>query len=311
VFIRNRVSGTTERISVRSDGSQPQYNPPGNNNDSRAPTVNDAGTVVAFESTNRNLAPETNPVPGDTWQTYDIYVRDISDPNALNHTTERITVGLGDVKANGSSSTPIVSSGGRYVWFSSAASNLTAGDTNGRVDLFVHDRQTAITTRLDVTGATGLPLDGDAFLADVSPDGRWVAFSSNASTIVASDTNGQSDAFLLDTASSTVKLASPALAPLANGPSFASSVSDDGQHVFFQSQATNLVPDDTNGKSDVFVSNMMTRATQRISLDIAGGQRNGASSAASATADGNTVVYMFQGVGEGFFSIWRSELELP
>lgn len=311
VFLRNRIAGTTERISVRSDGSQPQYTTTGLNNDSRAPAIDSSGTVVAFESTNRNLAPETNPVPGDTWQTYDIYVRDISDPSPVNHTTERITVGIGDVKANGSSSAPNISPDGRYVWFSSAASNLTAGDTNGRTDLFVHDRQTDTTTRFDITSATGQPLDGDAHIADVSPNGRWLSFSSTASTIVLSDANAQSDAFLLDTQTSTVEIVSPALFPLANGPSFAASVSDDGRHVVFQSNATNIVADDTNARSDIFVSNMITNSTHRISLDSNAAQRNGSSSSAVAVADGTRVYYIFQGVGEGYYSIWRSDLALP
>ncbi len=311
VFIRNRVNSTTERVSVRSDGSQPVYTATGLNNDSRSPSVNDSGTVIAFESTNRNLAPETNPVPGDTWQTYDIYVRDISDPNPANRTTERITFGLGDTKANGSSSTPIVSPDGRYVWFSSSASNLVAGDSNGHMDVFVHDRQTDTTTRFDLTAATGQPLDGDAYLADVSPDGRWLAFSSNASTIIPNDANGQFDAFRLDTQTATVRLVSPPFFPLSDGPSFANSITDDGRFVFFQSQATNLVGDDTNTRTDVFVGDLTTNSTQRVSLELNGLERNGTSQSASGSADGNSVVYMFQAVGSGLFTIWRSDLELP
>lgn len=310
VFLRNRLNGTTERVSVRSDGSEPQYTATGLNNDSRSPSVNDTGTVVAFESTNRNLAPEVNPVPGDTWQTYDIYVRDIADPNPTNHTTERITVGLGDTKANGSSSTPILSPDGRYVWFSSSASNLVAGDTNGQSDLFVHDRQTDVTSRLDITAATGLPLDGGVFLADVSPNRRWVTFSSNATTIVPGDTNGQYDAFRLDTQNSTVTRVSPSGPNQATAGSFAGSVSTDGRFVFFESTFGNIVADDTNGRSDVFVTDTTTGAIRRVSLDVSGDQRNGSSSAAVASGDGETVAYMFQAVGSGTFEIWRTKLEL-
>jgi Concanavalin A-like lectin/glucanases superfamily/WD40-like Beta Propeller Repeat len=322
VFIRNRLDGTTSRVSVRSDGSQPQYTATGLNNDSRMPTVNDNGTVVAFESTNRDLAPETNPVPGDTWQTYDIYVRDMSDPNPANHFTERITVGAGDVKANGSSSTPIVSPDGRYVWFTSSASNLVAGDTNARQDMFVHDRQTHVTTRLGIATANGQAPNGDSYLADVSPDGRWVTFSSNATNLLLGDTNGQFDAFRLDTQTSLVTVAStsgarctgigcPAFFPQSNAASFAGSVSDDGRFVFFQSSASNLVPGDANTRNDVFIADLMNDTTQRVSFNADGSERNGASSNAVATADGKSVVYLFQGVGEGFFSIWRSKLVLP
>lgn len=310
VFLRDRVNGTTRRVSVRSDGSQPQLTPTGQNNDSRDPSVNANGTVVAFTSTNRDLAPEAFPVPGDTWQQYDVYVRDTSDPNPANHVTERITTGIGGVKADGSSLEPIVSPDGRYVWFSSAASNLVLGDTNGVVDVFVHDRQTDVTTRLDLTAANGQALDADAYLADVSPDGRWVAFSSSASTIVAGDANGQFDAFRYDAQTATVAIASPALFPLANGSSFATTVSDDGRYVTFQSQASNLVPGDTNGTTDVFISDMASRSTHRLSLDGAGDPRPGISASPSATTDARSVVYIYQAPLGGVITIWRAELAL-
>ncbi len=310
VFVRNRVTGTTERVSVRSDGSQPVFTATGLNNDSREPSVNANGTVIAFESTNRGLVLESSPVPGDTWQQYDIYVRDISDPNPANHVTERITTGIGGAKASGSSISPIVSPDGRYVWFSSAASNLTAGDTNGVVDVFVHDRLTGTTSRLDLTGATGQPLDADAYLADVSPDGRWMAFSSSATTIAVNDVNGQFDAFLFDAQTSTVAIASPALAPLGNGASFAATVSDDGRYVTFQSQASNLVPGDLNGVTDLFVSNMATRATHRFSLDGSGDPLPGASSNASATSTASSVVFIYQPPLSGSYLILRAELAL-
>jgi len=125
-FLRDRVSGTTERISVKSDGSQAGNVPPGNNLQSSEPSVSDDGLVVTFASTTRSLAPEASPVTGDTWQTADIYVRDRTDPIAANHTTTRLTVGAGGVKADGSSSAPLISPDGRYVYFTSSASNLVA-----------------------------------------------------------------------------------------------------------------------------------------------------------------------------------------
>jgi Tol biopolymer transport system component len=313
VFVKNRTTGATTRASVRSDGSQPQYTATGTNNDSRDPSISADGSVVAFASTNRDLAPETNPVPGDTWQTYDIYVRDVSSANPADHVTERITVGLGDTKANGSSSTPIVSGDGRYVWFASAASNLVAGDTNGYTDLFVHDRQTSTTTRLNVTGATGQPLDGDLQLADVTPNGRHVLFDSAASTLVTGDTNGASDVFLLDTlapTSTAVKRASGPVSPQSNGASFAGSVSDDGRYVTFQSAATNLVAGDTNARTDVFLTDMTNRRTQRISTDADRNQLPGTSSGPSISGNGTSVVYLYQPPG-GVQTIRRVQLNLP
>jgi hypothetical protein len=317
VFLRNRLDGTTSRVSVRSDGSQPAFVSPGNNNQAGSPSLNDAGTVIAFTSTMRTLAPEANPVPGDTWQTSDVYVRDVSAVDPANWTTTRITVGLGNQKADGSSVKPIVSPDGRYVWFTSAASNLVTGDTNGRADLFVHDRQTSTTTRVNTTAGTGQPLDGDIALADVSPNGRWITFSTNASTVVLGDTNNQTDVFVLDTVTGFVNRVSinPGVAQ-GNGPSFAASVSDNGRYVVFQSQATNLVADDTNapqkGGTDVFVSdtwqeNMVTR----ISRTPAGGQRTGQSSAPVASSNASTVLYVYQDVSESFFGVWRVTLAEP
>jgi hypothetical protein len=312
VFVRDRTTGTTQRISVRSDGSQPELTPTGQNNDSRAPAISDNGKVIAFESTNRNLAPETNPVPGDTWQTYDIYVRDISDPNPANHVTERVTTGLGGAKANGSSSTPIISADGNLVWFSSAASNLVAGDTNGQVDMFIHNRQLDTTIRLDWTTVTGAPaVDGGSWIADVSPNRRWIAFSSNATNIVPGDTNGRYDAFLLDTQTSAVVKVSPmAGAPQADGDSFARAVTDNGRIVTFESTATNLVPGDTNGRSDIFATDKVKSLTRRISLGPDDEQRPGASSGASVSTAPSTLVYMYQAPGEGTFTLWRAQLAL-
>jgi Tol biopolymer transport system component len=308
-FVRNRLTGTTERVSVRSDGSQPQYTATGRNNDSRAPSLSDDGKVVAFESTNRDLAPEANPVAGDTWQQYDIYVRDLTDPVAANHTTARITNGIGGVKANGSSSTAKLSPDGRYVWFTSSASNLVAGDTNGHADIFRYDRQTATTTRVDVTN--GGNLDADVFLGDISPDGRWVTFSTSATTITPGDTNGVTDVFLLDAQASTVTRVSPMPGrPQANGASVAGPVSDDGRYVVFLSSATNLVADDTNGKQDVFLTDLVAGSTRRVSTDASNKQRNGISILPSATADASTVIYDYQGVGESSFSIWTATLQL-
>jgi Tol biopolymer transport system component len=310
VFVRDRVQGTTWRASVRSDGSQPEYTATGLHNDSRDASISDDGRVVAFASTNRDLAPEANPVPGDTWQTYDIYVRDVSDPGPANHVTERITVGLGDTKADGSSSSPLLSPDGRYVWFSSAATNLVTGDTNGNADLFVHDRQTSTTTRLNVTAATGQALDADVELVDVTPNGRFVLFDTAASTVVPSDTNGLTDTFRLDALaapSAAVKKVSPPLSPVSNGASFGGGISDDGRFVVFHTSASNLIANDTNSTSDMFVADMINRRVQRISTDTDRTQRAGSSSHPVVTADAAQVVYVYSDANQ-IRALWRVDL---
>lgn len=313
LFVRNRTAGTTERVSVRSDGSQPQFTATGTNNDNRSPSINDAGNVIAFESTNRDLAPEANPVPGDTWQTYDVYVRDTSAVDPAGWVTERITVGFDGSPANGSSVGPKLSPDGRFVWFSSAASNLVADDTNGHVDLFRFDRQTDTMLRVNTTGATGLPLDGDVFVADVSPNGRYVAFSSDASTIVAGDTNGLTDAFVLDVqapaATGAAKMSPPG-GGAADDAAFARAVSANGRYVLVESGATNLVPGDTNDSTDLFVADRTTAAIRRVSVDEGGQQRDGASFGGDASSTLTTIVSMFQRPGDGLITIWRTGVQL-
>lgn len=313
LFVRNRLTGTTQRVNVRSDGSQPEFTATGTNNINGAPSISDSGTVIAFESTNRDLVPEAAPVPGDTWQTSDIYVRDTSAPDPGGWVTERITVGFDGSKADGSSSGPIMSPDGRYVWFTSHATNLVAGDTNGHADLFRFDRQTDTMVRVNVTGGTGLPLDGDVLLADVSPNGRYVAFSSAASTIVAGDTNGLSDAFVLDTqvaAQLGVAKMSPPGGGAGNGPSFAMEVSPTGRYVLMESSASNLVPGDTNGLADLFVADRTSGSIDRVSVDVGGMQRDGASTGVTATNAMTTIVYTYQQPGDGLFTIWRSSVRL-
>lgn len=311
LFLRNRVTGTTQRISVKSDGLQPELTPTGQNNLSRAPSINAAGNVIAFQSTNRSLAPETNPVPGDTWQSTDIYVRDISNPNPALWATTRITTALGDVKADGSSIEPIISPDGRYVWFSSTASNLVASDTNGVADIFRYDRQTSTMTRLALTNASGQPLDADAWLSDVSPDGRWVAFSSVATTIVAGDTNTSSDAFVFDAQNVTVRRVS-AVTVQGNGPSVARSVSDNGRYVMFQSASSNLVLDDTNAVDDLFLADITANTTKRVSLTVNGLQRSGSLGSVSAASNstGKLLLYHYQDTGQSVFSIIEAKLAL-
>lgn len=313
LFVRNRVTGTTERASVRTDGSQPEFTATGTNNDNRAPSISDGGTVVAFESTNRGLVPEANPTPGDTWRTYDVYVRDTSAVDPAAWFTERITVGFDGSPANGSSSSAELSPDGRYVWFSSAASNLVPDDTNGHVDLFRFDRQTDTIVRVNTTGATGLPLDGDVFLADVSPNGRYVAFSSDATTIVPGDVNGQLDAFVIDVqapAATGVAKMSPPGAAEADGPSVAKAVSATGRYVLVESQATNLVVGDTNGVTDLFVADRSAQTVQRISVDPGGQQRDGASFGGASSSSLTTIVSMFQRSGDGLITIWRTGVQL-
>ena len=115
--------------------------------------------------------------------------------------------------------------------------------------------------------------------AAISDDGRYVAFASDASNLVSGDTNGIRDIFVHDrTTGETVRVSVDSAGNEANGASQQMAISGDGGHVAFVSTATNLVAGDTNGYSDVFVHDMDTGVTERVSVDSAGNEANGASS---------------------------------
>jgi archaellum component FlaF (FlaF/FlaG flagellin family) len=129
-------------------------------------------------------------VPGDTNGTWDVFVHD-----RVTGQTTRVSVASDGTQGNGHSGSPSISADGRYVAFSSSASNLVPGDTNGRGDVFVHDRLTGQTTRVSVA-SDGTQGNGDSWWPSISADGRYVAFASEASNLVPGDTNGTWDVFV-------------------------------------------------------------------------------------------------------------------
>jgi Tol biopolymer transport system component len=199
---------------------------------------------VAFSSLASNL------VPVDANGTYDVFVRD-----RQSGTTELVSVDSNAVQGNGDSDVPAISGDGRFVAFTSFASNLVTGDTNGFGDVFVHDRQGGTTVRVSVD-STGEQGNGESgFLRPaISADGRFVAFHSLASNLVALDTNGTEDVFVHDRQSGTTERVSLDSAGVqGNNGSFSASLSANGRYVTFDSVATNLVPGDTNGSQDIFI----------------------------------------------------------
>ncbi|MBA3264841.1 MAG: PD40 domain-containing protein [Nocardioidaceae bacterium] len=179
VFVRDRVRHVTRRVSVGAGGAQA-------NTDSYEPAVSADGRYVAFRSYASNL------VAGDTNGAPDVFVRD-----RVRHVTRRVSVGAGGAQANAHSYSPAVSAHGRYVAFSSDASNLVAGDTNRRLDVFVRDRVRHVTRRVSV-GAGGAEANRNSHEPAVSAHGRYVAFHSLASNLVAGDTNVATDVFVRD-----------------------------------------------------------------------------------------------------------------
>ena len=122
-------------------------------------------------------------MPGDTNEATDVFVRD-----RQTGATRRVSVGPGGVQGDSSSFTPSISADGRFVAFSSSASNLVPDDINGIPDVFVRDRQTGTTRRVSV-GPGGVQGNSSSFDPAISADGRFVAFISAASNLVPGDTN--------------------------------------------------------------------------------------------------------------------------
>ena len=180
IFVHDRQTGTTERISVDSLGAQ------ANGFSSDGNSISADGRFVAFESFASNL------VAGDTNGTSDIFVRD-----RLLGTTTRVSVDSLGTQGNGRSEDFSISADGRFLGFQSLATNLVAGDTNGKKDVFVHDRQTGTTERVSVH-SDGTPGNGGTEEVAFGAAGRFVAFGSDATNLVAGDTNGVADIFVHD-----------------------------------------------------------------------------------------------------------------
>jgi hypothetical protein len=212
------------------------------------------------------------------------------------NTIKRISVSAGGGQSNGDSSAGNISADGRYVTFWSDATNLVAGDTNGVGDCFVFDNVTNTTQLVSVSSA-GIQGNNGSYRSRISADGRYVVYRSFASNLVSGDTNGTFDIFLFDRTTSTNTLVSVSSSGTqADRASDGAVISGDGKQIFFITDATNLVSGDTNGIQDLFVRNTQTNQTSRLSLTYTGGQANGAPDwllgAPAVTADAALLFYI-------------------
>ena len=188
--------------------------------------------------------------------------------------------------------------------FYSSASNFVNGGLNGVTQVFVHDRQTGLATMVSVAldGTPGNGHSGNPILflnPPISGDGRYVAFESSASNLVADDTNDAQDVFVHDRltgVTTRVSVASDGTA--ANDTPFFPSMSADGRYIAFVSWASNLVNEDTNGIPDVFVHDRQTGITTRASVASDGTAANSFSNFPAISADGRFVAF------ESFEATW-------
>ena len=207
------------------------------------------GRFVAFASKATNLAS------GDTDTIADIFVRHL-----VANTTTLISraSGASGAKSNGLSDEPAISADGRFVTFTSEATNLP-GDTDSAKDVFVRDRVANTTALIGrATGAAGASANGTSELSDISDDGRFVAFAS-AATNLPSDSDATADVFLRDRVANVTTLVGRAgtSGPSANANTDFPSISGDGRRVSFSSSATNLNPEATNGNRQIYVRDVI------------------------------------------------------
>ncbi|MGQ0464310.1 MAG: TolB family protein [Sporichthyaceae bacterium] len=213
----------------------------------------------------------------------------------------RVNLGSGARQGNDSLvGRPSVSANGRWVAFASLASNLVPGDRNDHADVFVRDRLTGTTTLVSATPA-GRSGAGESTGPVLSADGRWVAFESWAPNLVAGPnrlTKGGSGVFLRNLHTARTTLLSVPSEGRANGDSAVPAIDATGTRVAFESRASNLVPGDGNGHSDVFV---WTRAAglERVSRDAAGADLPGGAAAPAISADGRRVAFVVAGTRGG------------
>ena len=235
VFLHDTLTGTTTRVSVHSDGTEGNFM-------SLFPSISADGMSVAFESLANTL------VDNDNNLRQDVFVHDTQTG-----VTTRVSVDSAGIEGNDTSYSASASADGRFVAFSSDATNLITDDNTDNRDIFVHDRETGATSRASIRG-DGIEVGNDSFDPSISGDGRLVAFHSQG-LFTDDDNNEQTDVFVHDTQTantSRISVRSDGTEALGGRSDFAA-ISSDGRFVAFESEAVNLVDNDTNGWGDVFV----------------------------------------------------------
>ena len=331
IFVRDRLTNTTERISIANDGSEntrPAYNPRISSdgryvvfesvtNDLDDTTIEAASGIFLYDRTSKTVervaldsegnvgmgAASNADISADSRYVVfqsaasNLVADDTNEENdifvrdLLNKTTERISIGLDDQQSDGSSGSPALSADGRYIAFASSASNLVEDDTNNSGDVFVYDRETKSIERVSVDSEG---LEGNRFsnAPHISADGRYVSYSSAATNLVEGDTNGVGDVFVRDRLNQTTERISLASSgEQSNGFSFSHGISAGGRYVSYSSVATNLADSDVNRARDVFVYDRTTQTAQLISRNEAGIEGNSESRESVFSADGRFIAF--------------------
>jgi len=274
IFLRNRGLLATTRVSVSSAGLQ------ANGASIGAPSTGD-GTFVAFASAATNL------VAGDTNGTLDVFVRDVGGS-----TTTRI-LPAGGAQADGDCFEPSFANAERWVVFTTRAPNLGASAVTSQVFRWDRLSGAAVLVSASITSQPALGASGGARISD---DGRYVAFWSSATDLVANDTNGAIDVFVRDVTLATTSRASLSTAGLElTGPcENLCAISADGRWIAFASASADVVAGDTNGVTDLFARDRVLDVTLLASQNLIGSPANGPTSVGSTpsfSSDGRRLAF--------------------
>lgn len=273
VFVHDQQSKQTQIVSLASDGTQ-------GNKGGTWPRISGNGQFVVFQSQSSNL------VQNDSNNYGDIFVHDRNSG-----ITELVSVSSDGAQGNRNSSDASISADGRYVIFTSSADNLVPNDNNFSPDVFVHDRQLSTTKRISVA-TDGTEGDYESHSASISGDGRLIVFSSSASNLVMEDLEGSRDVFIHDQATGQTDILSLNMdGKLGNGDSTVPVISSDGKFVAFYSTRADLIENDTNSTGDIFLINLQTKQTQRVSIGKDGEEGNGESLKPSISQNGRFIAF--------------------
>jgi Tol biopolymer transport system component len=256
IFMRDRASGTTSRLSQTTAGAV-------GNGASQNARMSSDGRFVVFESAATNLEATV-----DTNGSMDVFLWD-RNVTGLERVSLRSDGGI----PTGSSQNPDLSENGRFIVYDSQAADMITGDAAGKTDVFIRDRQLLRTERVSVAFPFGDP-NGHSEFASISADGRFVAFQSQATNLTPeTDVNLSFDMFVRDLGALTTTLVSRnSSGALGFGSSYFGRISKGGTRVAYLSEAPNLVEGDTNGNGDIFLFDIPTGGTQRVSVRTFGVQ---------------------------------------
>ena len=272
VFIFDVATMAVQRLSLSSSGMEA-------NGGSWFPSLSNVGkAALASDATNLVLV--------DPNGFRDVFVRDW-----VLGTTIIVSVDSMGFPSDGESSFPVISGDGKYVAFSSRATNLVSNDTNGVQDIFLRDLVAGTTVRVSQTPA-GVGGNRDSWFPWISDDGSVVVFSSLASNLVLVDTNRTMDVFIYTRSTGQMVLASLTNnGSQGNDYSAWAELSADGRYLLFESAASNMVVGDNNGVSDVFLRDLILGTTKRVSVHAGGAEGNYLSQNAGMSADASVIVF--------------------